>query len=76
MNEESDRIQLNQTLTALIAKHGFSVVAEELRNYALNNETEIGLSAKLLASWQKSAELLGKIVEAWKAAESELQPIE
>lgn len=70
MNEESDRIQLNQTLTALIAQHGFSTIAEELRDYALSNETEIGLPEELSTCWQQSAELLGKIVAAWEKAES------
>ncbi|WP_017714943.1 hypothetical protein [Kamptonema formosum] len=71
-NEESDRIQLKHTLTALIAEHGFREVAEVLRDYALASETEIGLPAELSASWQKSAQLLGKIVEAWEEAEREM----
>ncbi|ACK73461.1 hypothetical protein PCC7424_5110 [Gloeothece citriformis PCC 7424] len=55
--------QLRETLTALIAEHGFKSVIEQLRNYSLNSQREIGLPPELQAFWQQVTASLEQILE-------------
>lgn len=74
MPKDNDLIQLNETLTALVSEHGFKRVAEQLREYALDSTNEIGLPEELLTCWEKTAEMLENIIEAWEKAETETKP--
>lgn len=74
MNEKSDRIQLEEQLTALLSKHGFKAVTEVLHQYAINGETELGQSEALSTCWETTAEKLEEIVKAWEKAEAETKP--
>lgn len=74
MNEKSDRIQLEENLTALLSKHGFKSVAEVLHQYAINSETELGQPEALSKCWETTAEKLEDIVKAWEKVEAETKP--
>ena len=54
--------QPSDTLTALIAEHGFREVIEELRKYSLQSEEEIGLPEELSAYWRQVGEHLEQIL--------------
>lgn len=55
----SDRQEIN----ALISKHGFKDIVQELRDFALQNESELGLPEELKTYWGRVSELLEQVLK-------------
>lgn len=52
-----------QEINTLISKHGFKEIVQELRNFALQNESELGLPENLQTYWGKVSALLEQVLE-------------
>ena len=65
MGQSSSKNQLEprETLNALISEHGFKEVVQELQNYALQNEQELGIPKELEAYWIQVSGKLNQILE-------------
>ena len=59
----SEQLEPRETLNALISKHGFKEVVQELQNYALQNEQELGIPKELEAYWSQVSGNLNQILE-------------
>ena len=59
----SEQLEPRETLNALISEHGFKEIVQELQNYALQNEQELGIPEKLEAYWSQVSGKLNQILE-------------
>ena len=59
----SEQLEPRETLNALISEHGFKEIVQELQNYALQNEQELGIPEELEAYWSQVSGKLNQILE-------------
>ena len=61
--QKTQELERRETIKSLISEHGFMELVQELRDYALSSESELGLPEALQNYWSKVSELLGQILE-------------
>lgn len=73
--DQTQAIERRETIKSLISKHGFMELVQELRDYALSSESELGLPEALQNYWGRVSELLEQILEMEEEVE-DYEPME